>query len=146
MDTCSECGRKTYDIRRLDVVFVLLNLLLELVQRNLVVLDYQVDLQLLDAEPDCHQLRATPDQAVFLNAAHDSLELLHVRLVVWNLLSAFRASRVITRARTPWLDIHCDNGLGRRLGLALLLFLVLRQTLVTHTRSLGILLLVVAAE
>lgn len=56
------------DIRRLDVVLKLSNLLLELVKRDLVVLDDQVNLQLPDAEADGDELGQAPDKAVLLDA------------------------------------------------------------------------------
>lgn len=49
-------------------------------------------------------------------------------------------------AHTPWLDIHCDDRLGSRLGLALLLLLVLSQPLISYACGLCILLLVITAE
>lgn len=70
------------NIRRLDVVFVFLNLLLELVKGNLLVLDDQVDLELLNAESDGDQLGGTPDKTILLDGKNISLELVHVRLVV----------------------------------------------------------------
>lgn len=56
--------------------------------------------------------------------------------------------RGIARERepTPRLHVHGHNGLGGRLGLALLLLAVLSQALLTDTRSLSILLLIVRAE
>lgn len=50
------------------------------------------------------------------------------------------------KKHTPRLHIHSHNGLGSRLGLALLLLAVLSQTLVPDTGRLRILLLVVRAE
>jgi hypothetical protein len=72
----------SHDIRGLDVVLVLLNLGLEVVQRNLVVLDDQVQLELLDTETNSDQFRATPDKTVLLDGQNISLELFHVCLVI----------------------------------------------------------------
>lgn len=66
----------------LDVVLVLLNLGLELIQRDLVVLDDQVDLELLDTETDGNELGSTPDQTVDLNGTDVGLQLLKVGLVI----------------------------------------------------------------
>jgi len=49
-------------------------------------------------------------------------------------------------ARTPRLDIHCDDRLGSRLGLASLLLCVLGQTLLPDLGGLGVLLLVIRTE
>jgi len=70
----------------LDVVLELFDLLLELVQRDLVVLDDQVDLELLDTETDSDQLGGTPDETVLLDRKNIRLELVHVCLVIWKLL------------------------------------------------------------
>ena len=70
------------DIGRLDVVLELGDLLLELVERDLLVLDDQVDLQLLDAEADGDELGGAPDEAILLDAADGGLESGHVGLVV----------------------------------------------------------------
>lgn len=66
----------------LDVVLVRLDLLLQLVQRDLVVLDDQVDLQLVHARGDGHALRRTPDEAVLFDGAHALFELGHVGFVI----------------------------------------------------------------
>jgi len=71
------------DVGGLNVVLVLLDLGLELVQRDLVVLNDNVELELLDAEADSDELRATPHETVLLDGKDVLLELLHVRLVVW---------------------------------------------------------------
>lgn len=110
------------------MVLVRLDLLLQLVKRDLVVLDDQVDLQLLDAEADGDKLGGAPDKAVHLNGADTLLELLHAGLVV------------------PRLDVEGDDGLGGGLHLSLLLLPVLGQALFPHARRLSVLLLVVAAE
>lgn len=69
----------------LDVVLELLDLLLELVKRNLVVLNNQVDLELLDTETDGNKLGGTPDETVLLNGKDVGLELIHVCLVIYAL-------------------------------------------------------------
>jgi hypothetical protein len=70
------------DIGGLHVVFVLLNLLLQLVRGHFVILDDQVDLQLLDTEANGDELGSTPDQTVLLDGKYVGLELLKVGLVV----------------------------------------------------------------
>jgi hypothetical protein len=50
------------------------------------------------------------------------------------------------REHTPRLDVHSDNRLSSRLGLALLLLLVLGQTLISDSLSLGIFFLVITPE
>ena len=52
------------------------------IERDLLVLDDQVDLQLLDTVTNGDKLGSTPDQAVLLDGADLGLELLHVGLVV----------------------------------------------------------------
>jgi hypothetical protein len=47
---------------------------------------------------------------------------------------------------TPWLDVHCDNGLRGRLYLAGLLLVVLRQTLRLQLLGLLILLVITAKQ
>ena len=81
------------DVDGLDVVLKLADLLAELVGRDLVVLDNQVDLQLLDAEADSDQLGSTPDQAVLLDAADGSLEGNQVGLVVYRTRSGQQRPR-----------------------------------------------------
>ena len=70
------------DISGLNVVLELLNLALELVGRDLLVLNNQVDLELLNTESEGNPLGGTPDEAVLLNGADVSLELLKVGLVI----------------------------------------------------------------
>ena len=70
------------NVGRLDVVLELLDLLLELVERDLVVFDDQVDLELLDTEADRNELRGTPDKTILLNGANRVFEGLHVSLVI----------------------------------------------------------------
>ncbi|KAG7151547.1 hypothetical protein HYQ46_012670 [Verticillium longisporum] len=62
------------NIGGLDVVLETLNLLLEVGQRDLLVLDDEVDLELLDAETDGNELGGTPHQTVLLDATDSSLE------------------------------------------------------------------------
>lgn len=70
------------NVSGLDVVLVLLNLGLKLIQRDLVVLDDQVDLELLDTEADGNELGSTPDQTVDLDGTDVGLQLLKVGLVI----------------------------------------------------------------
>jgi hypothetical protein len=70
------------DISGLNVVLELLNLALELVGRDLLVLNNQVDLELLNTESEGNPLGGTPHEAVLLNGADVSLELLKVGLVI----------------------------------------------------------------
>ena len=65
------------------MVLILLDAGLQLVGRDLVVLDDQVDLELLDTETNGDELGGTPDQTVLLNGTDVSLELLKVGLVVY---------------------------------------------------------------
>lgn len=110
------------------MVLELGDLLLELVKRDLVVLNNQVDLELLDTVTDGNEGRGTPDETVLLDGTDVGLELLHVGLIV------------------PGLDVHGDNRLGGGLRLASLLCGVLLEALLTDTGVLSILLLVVRAE
>lgn len=64
------------------MVLVLLDLLLQLVGRDLLVLDNQVDLQLLDTETDGDELGGTPNKTILLDGKDVSLELLKVGLIV----------------------------------------------------------------
>lgn len=64
------------------MVLVLFDLLLQFIQRHLLVLDDQVDLQLLDTESNSNELRGTPDKTVLLNGQNIGLELLKVCLIV----------------------------------------------------------------
>jgi len=116
------------DITGLDVVLELGDLLLELIERDLVVLNDQVDLELLDTVTNRDEGGSTPDETVLLDGTDASLELLHVGLIV------------------PGLDVHGDNRLGSGLHLAGLLCGVLCEALLTDTGVLSILLLVVGTE
>jgi hypothetical protein len=60
-------GGNTYNISGLDVILIFLNLLLELIQRDLLVLNDQVDLELLDTETNSNELRGTPDETILLD-------------------------------------------------------------------------------
>lgn len=64
------------------MVLELGDLLLELVKRDLVVLNNQVDLELLDTVTDGNEGRGTPDETVLLDGTDVGLELLHVGLIV----------------------------------------------------------------
>jgi hypothetical protein len=130
----------------LYVVLVLFNLLLQLVGRHLIVLNDQIDLQLLDTEADGNELRSTPDQTLLLDSKDVGLELLEIGLIVCGLLALQISDPSTSDVRTPGLDVHGDNGLGGGLDLAGLLLVVLGQTLSLQLLSLGVLLLVVAAE
>jgi hypothetical protein len=70
----------------LDLVLELFNLLLELVERDFVVLNDQVELELLDTETNSNQLGGTPDKTVLLDGEDVSLELIHVCVVICILL------------------------------------------------------------
>jgi hypothetical protein len=64
------------------VVLILLNLLLELINRNLLVLNDQVDLELLDTETDGNKRGSTPDKTLLLNSTDVLLHLHEVGLVI----------------------------------------------------------------
>jgi hypothetical protein len=84
----------------LDVVLEFLNLLLQLVQRDLVVLNDQVDLELLDTETNSNQLGSTPNKTVLLDGENVSLELVHVCLIVCTqLVSCLMVNRTVTYPR-----------------------------------------------
>ena len=100
------------DVGGLDVVLVLLNAGLELVGRDLVVLDDQVDLELLDTETNGNELGGTPDEAILLNGADVGLHLLKVGLVVCKISVSIRFKETMAnrksflwtypRASPPW--------------------------------------------
>jgi hypothetical protein len=69
------------------VVLVLLNLLLKLNQRDLLVLNNQVDLKLLDTETDSDKLRSTPNKTVLLDGEDIGLELVQVGFIIYIWLS-----------------------------------------------------------
>lgn len=119
------------------VLAVLGNLLLELVERDLGVLDDKGDLEHLDAETDGDELGRAPDEALHLDVADALLEGGHVGLVI------------------PGLDLEGDDRLGNVEGLAggeLLLLLGLlggvvgSDTLLLDALSLGVVLVVRAEE
>lgn len=64
------------------MVLVLLDLGLELIQRDLLILDDEVDLKLLNTETNGSELRGTPDETVQLNGADIGLHLLKVGLII----------------------------------------------------------------
>ncbi len=76
------------------------DLVLEVLERDLGVLDDEVDLEHLDAVADWDELGGTPQKAVDLNGTDTVLELLHVGLVV------------------PRLNLEGDDRLGDLEGLA----------------------------
>lgn len=111
--------------------------LLELVERDLGVLDNEGDLEHLDAVADGDELGSTPDEAVNLNGTDAGLEGGHVGLVV------------------PRLNLEGDDRLGDGKGLAggdLLVLLGLLgggvggNTLLLDALGLGVLLLVLTEE
>lgn len=117
------------NIGALDVVLVLSNLLLEVVQRDLVVLNNTVDLELLDTEADLNELRTTPDETVHLNGLDVGKELVEVGLII------------------PRLDVNGDDRLGSGLStLSSLLSSVLSKSLLLQLLSLVIDLIVVRAK
>jgi len=71
------------DISGLDVVLELLDLLLELIERDLLILDNEVDLELLNTEANGNELAGTPDKAVLLNATDSSLHGDEISLIIW---------------------------------------------------------------
>lgn len=91
------------NISRLDVVLILLNLGLEIIDRDLFVLNDDVDLQLLDTVADGDELVTTPGKTVHLDGLDTGYQLVHVGLVV------------------PRLDVQGDDGFG---GGLLFLFVV----------------------
>lgn len=70
------------DISGLDVVLELLDLVLKVRNRDLGVLDDQVDLELLDTETDGDELGSTPNETVVLNTTDSSLKSNHVSLII----------------------------------------------------------------
>lgn len=113
----------------LDPLLTLLaDLLLELVERDEVVLDDDRHLELLDAVPDGDELGQTPHEAGLLDRADKRLERGHVGLVV------------------PGLDVERHERLGNRLGLVGLLGGVLGEALLLERLGLGVDLLVRRAE
>ena len=111
------------------MVLILSNLLLEVIKRNLIVLNDTVDLELLDTEADLNELRTTPDKTVHLNSKNVGLHLLNIGLII------------------PRLDVNGDNRLGSGLrALGSLLSGVLSKSLLLELLSLLIDLIVVRAE
>lgn len=70
------------NVGRLNVVLELGDLLLEIIKRDLLVLDDKVDLELLDTEADGDELGSTPDEAVLLDGTDTLLEGNHVGLII----------------------------------------------------------------
>lgn len=127
----------TGNVRRLDVVLDLGDLLLELVERDLGVLDDQVDLEHADTVTDWDELGGTPEETVLLDGADLLLHLDEVGLVV------------------PRLDLEGDDRLGDLEGLAggellgllgLLGLGVLGHALGLDALRLGVVLVVVTEE
>lgn len=69
------------------MVLILLNPGLQLVGRDLLVLNDQGDLELLDTEANSNELGGTPDQTVLLNGADVGLKLNEVGLVIYCMVS-----------------------------------------------------------
>lgn len=64
------------------MVLILLNLLLELIGRDLLILNNQVDLELLDTETNGNKLGGTPDKTFHLNSTDVLLQLYKIGLVI----------------------------------------------------------------
>ena len=93
------CKRLTLhgsNIGALDIVLELGNLLLELVERDFLVLDDEGNLELLDTVADGDELGRTPDETVLFDATDGLLESSHVGLIV------------------PGLHLESDDGLYKR--------------------------------
>ena len=117
------------NVRRLDVVLILGDGLLELFQRNLVILNDTVDLELLDTETNVDELVTTPNKTVNLKGLNVSKELIKVSLII------------------PRLNIEGNNGLSGRLrSLSSLLGGIFGKSLLLDLLSLLIDFLVVRAE
>lgn len=112
----------------LDVVLVLLNSGLQIIERNLVILDNQVDLQLLDTVTNWDPGVSTPHKTVHLNLLDVSQHLLEVGLVV------------------PWLDVKGNERLSSWLRLGGLLGVVFGKSLLLQLLSLFVNLLIVRTE
>lgn len=74
------------------MVLVLLNLLLKLNQRDLLVLNNQVDLKLLDTETDSDKLMSTLNKTVLLDGEDIGLELVQVGFMIYIWLSLWSIS------------------------------------------------------
>lgn len=70
------------NVSGLDVVLELLDLLLKIANRDLLVLDNEVDLELADTETNGDELGGTPGKTILLNGTDTSLKSLHVGLVI----------------------------------------------------------------
>lgn len=79
---CKRLTLHSSNIGALDIVLELGDLLLELVKRDLLVLDDESDLELLDTVADGDELGRAPDEAVLLDATDRLLESSHVGLIV----------------------------------------------------------------
>lgn len=66
----------------LDMVFVLLDPLLQFIDRYLLILNDEVNLELFDTEADGDEGGGSPDKTVNFDGSDVGLELLHVRLVI----------------------------------------------------------------
>lgn len=111
------------------MVLVLLNELLELIKRDLVILNNEVDLELLDTEADGDPLGSTPGKTVHLDLLDTLEELLKISLII------------------PRLDVKGDKRLGGGLGaLSGLLGGVVSESLLLDLLGLLINLVIVRAE
>ena len=70
------------NVRGLNVILVSFNLFLQLVKRDLLVFNDQIDLKLLHAKTDWDKLRGTPCETFFLDVANVGLEFFEVRFVI----------------------------------------------------------------
>jgi hypothetical protein len=127
------------------VILVLLDQVLEVLERNFLVLNNQVDLELLDTETysrissvyatdtckltDGNESGSAPDETFLLNGTNVGLQLLHVCLII------------------PWLDVQCYDRLSSWLwSLSGLLGIVLLESLSRELSLLSILFLVIRSE
>lgn len=65
------------------MVLITLNLLLEVAERNLLILNDEVDLQLSDTEANRDEFGGSPDETIFRNGSDVGLQLCKVGLIVY---------------------------------------------------------------
>ena len=120
------------NIAGLDVLLNLGNLLLQLLERDLVVLNDEGELDHAHTVADGHLLGGSPDETVLLECSHLLLHSVQVCLIV------------------PWLDAQSDDRLGNRLALdgflLCSLLVVFGHSLGLDSLGFGVLLLVVGSE
>lgn len=116
------------NVSGLDVVLKLLDGLLEVIERDLVILDNTVDLELLDTVTNRDPLGSTPEETVHLNRLDRLEELIKISLVI------------------PRLNIKGDHGLGSSLRLVGLLLVVFSDTLSLDSLGLSIVFIIRAKE